>query len=117
LEGLGQGPVGAARISSIAIRRASTNSAASNASFRRRSNVESSAGGASVWVDHGDDARSRRSRRFLLAGPRRSLHIAAVSSAAMGVVERAEYNFTLKAVYKLAKELNTSVSALLKGTL
>lgn len=35
----------------------------------------------------------------------------------MGVVENGKYNFTLKTVYKLAKGLNTSVAALLKGIL
>jgi hypothetical protein len=35
----------------------------------------------------------------------------------MGVVERGEYNFTLKTVYKPAKGLDTSVSALLRGIL
>jgi transcriptional regulator with XRE-family HTH domain len=44
-------------------------------------------------------------------------HRCGIQRSYMGVVERGEYNFTLKTVYKLAKGLDTSVSALLRGIL
>lgn len=44
-------------------------------------------------------------------------HRCGIQRSYMGVIERGEYNFTLKTVYKLAEGLNTSVSALLKGIL
>jgi transcriptional regulator with XRE-family HTH domain len=44
-------------------------------------------------------------------------HRCGIQRSYMGVVERGEYNFTLKTVYKLAKGLDTSVSKLLKGIL
>ncbi len=44
-------------------------------------------------------------------------HRCGMERSYMGVVENGKYNFTLKTVYKLAKGLDTSVSALLKGIL
>lgn len=45
------------------------------------------------------------------------MHSCGIRRSYMGVVERGEYNFTLKTVYKLAIGLDTSVSAVLKGIL
>jgi transcriptional regulator with XRE-family HTH domain len=44
-------------------------------------------------------------------------HRCGMERSYMGVVENGKYNFTLKTVYKLAKGLDTSVAALLKGIL
>lgn len=44
-------------------------------------------------------------------------HRCGIYRSYMGAVEGGKYNFTLKTVYKLAKGLGTSVSALLKGIL
>ncbi len=61
--------------------------------------------------------RARRLRKKRGWTQEEFAHRCDIHRSYMGAVENGRYNFTLKTVYKLAKGLDTSVSALLKGIL